>query len=135
MWELQFSKATETEGIGQSLHNATHARPSRNTINFSYLLSMSIFTAVCYLQDAEKLLQCNRGNVVTAYSAFQRLAQKSGPPGTPVADPPAKLPPIPGNAAAALLTVNLKEDVVPSLTDLGYTDKPTTVFKVSYSRC
>ena len=76
-------------------------------------------------------MQCNRGNVVTAYSAFQRLAQRCGPPGSPVTDPPSSLPSIPSNAAAALLTVGLKEDVIPKLTDLGYNDVPTTVFKVS----
>lgn len=69
---------------------------------------------------------------MTAYSAFQRLAQKCGPPGVPVADPPSKLPGVPADAAAALLTVGLKEDAVPSLADLGYTDKPTTVFKVPH---
>lgn len=69
--------------------------------------------------------------MVTAYSAFQRLAQRCGPPGTPVADPPCTLPPIPSDAAVALLTVGLKEDMIPKLTDLGYTDEPTSVFKVN----
>ena len=68
--------------------------------------------------------------MVTAYSAFQRMAQRCGPPGTPVADPPSTLPPIPSDAAVALLSVGLKEDMIPKLTDLGYTDEPTSVFKV-----
>lgn len=91
--------------------------------------------SVYCLQDVEKLLQCNKGKVITAYSGFQRLAQRCGSPGTPVADPPSKLPAVPSDAAAALLTVGLKEDAIPSLTDLGYNDKPTTVFKVQLYRC
>lgn len=83
-----------------------------------------------WTQDTDKLLQLNKGQVVTAYSAFQRLAQKSGSPGAPVVDPPSQLPPIPSNAADALRSVGLKEDPIPTLKDLGYNDEPTSVFKV-----
>jgi len=86
---------------------------------------------VCGVQDTAKLLQLNKGQVVTAYSAFQRLAQKSGPPGAPVSDPPTQLPPISMDAQKALGTVGLTEDGVPSLTDIGYHDQPTSPFKVN----
>lgn len=81
------------------------------------------------VQDTAKLLQLNRGQVVTAYSAFQRLAQKAGAPGQPVEDPPSQLPPIPADAQKALDTEGLKEGV-PSLADIGYHDQPTSPFKV-----
>ncbi|KAA6427658.1 MAG: 6-4 photolyase, partial [Trebouxia sp. A1-2] len=81
------------------------------------------------LYDTAKLLQLNKGQVVTAYSAFQRLAQKSGSPGAPVSDPPSQLPPIPVDAPKALDTVGLTENGVPSLTDIGYHDQPTSPFK------
>lgn len=80
------------------------------------------------LYDTAKLLQLNRGQVVTAYSAFQRLAQKAGAPGQPVEDPPSQLPPIPADAQKALDTEGLKEGV-PSLADIGYHDQPTSPFK------
>ena len=82
-------------------------------------------------QDTAKLLQLNKGQVVTAYSAFQRLAEKSGPPGSPVGDPPGKLPPIPADAQQTLGTVGLTEDGVPTLADIGYHDQPTSPFKVN----
>lgn len=82
------------------------------------------------LQDTQKLLQLHNGSVVTAYSAFQRLAQKSGPPGVPVGGPPSQLPPIPANAQQMLSTVSLTEAGVPSLADIGYHDQPTSPFKV-----
>ena len=84
--------------------------------------------SVC--QDTAQLLQLNKGQVVTAYSAFQRLTQKAGPPGQPVGDPPSALPPIPADAQKALEMVGLKEAGVPSLTDIGYHDQPTSPFKV-----
>ncbi len=83
------------------------------------------------VQDTTKLLQLNKGQVVTAYSAFQRLAQKSGPPGAPVGDPSSQLPPISVDAQKALDTVGLTEDGVPNLTDIGYHDPPTSPFKVT----
>ena len=87
--------------------------------------------SVC--QDTAQLLQLNKGQVVTAYSAFQRLTQKAGPPGQPVGDPPSALPPIPADAQKALGTVGLKEAGVPSLADIGYHDQPTSPFKVCSS--
>lgn len=87
-------------------------------------------STVSGVQDTAKLLQLNKGQVATAYSAFQRLAQKSGPPGAPVGDPPSQLPPIPVDAQKALDTVGLTEDGVPNLTDIGYHDPPTSPFKV-----
>ena len=86
---------------------------------------------MCGVQDTAKLLQLNKGQVVTAYSAFQRLAQKLGPPGAPVGEPPSQLPPIPVDAQKALDTVGLTEDGVPNLTDIGYHDQPTSPFKVT----
>lgn len=84
-------------------------------------------------QDTAKLLQLNRGQVVTAYSAFQRLTQKAGPAGQPVGDPPSVLPPIPADAQQALAMVGLQETGVPSLADIGYHDQPTSPFKVCFT--
>ncbi|KAL3132986.1 hypothetical protein ABBQ38_006897 [Trebouxia sp. C0009 RCD-2024] len=81
------------------------------------------------LYDTAKLLHLNKGQVVTAYSAFQRLTQRAGLPGQPVGDPPSLLPPIPADAQQALAMVGLKEAGVPSLADIGYHDQPTSPFK------
>ena len=86
-----------------------------------------------FCQDTAKLLQLNKGQVVTAYSAFQRLTQRAGPPGQPVGDPPCVLPPIPADAQKALDLVGLREAGVPSLADIGYHDQPTSPFKVGTS--
>lgn len=85
------------------------------------------------LQDTAKLLHLNKGQVVTAYSAFQRLTQRAGLPGQPVGDPPSLLPPIPADAQQALAMVGLKEAGVPSLADIGYHDQPTSPFKVHFT--
>ena len=86
-----------------------------------------------FSQDTSKLLQLNKGQVVTAYSAFQRLAQRAGPPGQPVGEPPVLLPPVPADAKQALAMVGLEESGVPSLADIGYHDQPTSPFKVRLS--
>lgn len=91
------------------------------------------FAGFGFLQDTAKLLHLNKGQVVTAYSAFQRLTQRAGPPGQPVGDAPLLLPPIPADAQQALARVGLKEAGVPSLADIGYHDQPTSPFKVCMS--
>lgn len=110
--------------------NRTYYSVAVNRTYCSYLGRKSQVSTVCDVQDTTKLLQLNKGQVVTAYSAFQRLAQKSGSPGAPVCDPPSQLPPIPVDAQKTLDTVGLTEDGVPNLIDIGYHDPPTSPFKV-----
>lgn len=73
------------------------------------------------LYDPDHLLELAGGSAPASMGAFQKLVDKAGDPAEPAADPPKQLPPLPSGAEAGH---------IPSLKDLGYSDKPTTHFPV-----
>lgn len=73
------------------------------------------------LYDPDELIELNGGSPPSSMTQFQKLAEKAGEPQEPAADPSDGFPPLPASADA---------NTIPSLKELGYTDKPTTQFPV-----
>jgi hypothetical protein len=78
------------------------------------------------LQDPAALVAANGGRPPMTMQAFTKLVDKAGDPPPPAPDPPAQLPPPDGGAPGA----GEGETGVPTLAEVGFTQQPTSPFKV-----
>ncbi|KAK9790587.1 hypothetical protein WJX73_008051 [Symbiochloris irregularis] len=76
------------------------------------------------LYDPVEVKKAHGGKTPETYKAFQSAVAKMPPPPSPVRDAPEKLPTIAPKAKGA----EEKATGVPTLAEVGYTDKPTTSF-------
>ncbi len=77
-------------------------------------------------QDTASLVQRNGGKPPLTYQSFIKLVDKLGDPPSPVASAPAQIPPPWANALGA----DVAATRVPTLEEVGFQEKPTTMFKV-----
>jgi hypothetical protein len=84
-------------------------------------------------QEPEALIAANGGKPPLTMQSFTKLVDRVGDPAAPAAAPPAALP-APGAGAAG---AEEGRTAVPSLQELGFTEAPTTPFKVrrTYAFC
>ena len=78
------------------------------------------------LYNTKDVVAKNGGKPPLTYKGFEKAITSLGPPPAPVADPPAKLPPIDASSKGT----NGSDTGVPSLADLGYPDEASTDIKV-----
>lgn len=80
-------------------------------------------TQICcriLLQDTEQLLAQNGGKVPLTMQSFTKLIDKVGEPTAPLTAPATICPPGPVDEVVS----------VPTLAEVGFTQQPTTIFKV-----